>query len=91
MAGCPRLTSRIHAYGIVNIYHEFLNGTRVDVAGEKFRFEQDRLWGGIGAGGSYSWNDDAYSFYAEGLVNTSLSRISESYSLQGKIGFRVKW
>ncbi|MCJ8054248.1 autotransporter outer membrane beta-barrel domain-containing protein, partial [Shinella curvata] len=85
------LTSRVNAYGIANIYHEFLNGTRVDVAGEKFRVRQDRLWGGIGAGGTYSWNDGRYSLYAEGLLNTSLAHVGDSYSLQGKIGFRAKW
>ncbi len=84
-------TSRAHAYGIANIYREFLNGTRVDVAGEKFRFQQDRVWGGLGVGGSFSWNDDMYSVYAEGLVNTSFAHIGDSYSLQGKIGLKAKW
>lgn len=84
-------TSRAHAYGISNIYNEFLGRTRVDVSSEKFDFRKDRLWAGLGAGGSLSWNDDAYSLYAEGLVNTSLADIGNSYSLEGKIGFRAKW
>jgi outer membrane autotransporter protein len=85
------LTSRAHAYGIANIYYEFLNGTRVEVADKSFSFKKDRVWAGLGAGGSYNWNSDMYSLYAEGLVNTSLARIGDSYSLQGKVGFRVKW
>lgn len=86
-----RKSSRAHAYGIANIYQEFLSGTRVDVAGEKFRSQQDRLWGGVGVGGSFSGNDDMYSLYAEGLLNTSLANIGDSYSLQANIGFRAKW
>ncbi len=85
------LTSRLHAYGIANVHYAFLDGTRVEVAGESFDFRKDRVWGGLGAGGTYSWNDDMYSLYAEGLVNTSLARLGDSYSLQGKAGFRVKW
>lgn len=84
-------TSRAHTYGIANIYHEFLDGSRVDVAGTKFDFEKDRVWGGLGVGGSYSWNNDAYSLYAEGLANTSLASIGDSYSLQGKAGGRMRW
>lgn len=85
------LTSRLHAYGIANVHYAFLDGTRVEVAGESFDFRKDRVWGGLGAGATYSWNDDMYSLYAEGLVNTSLARLGDSYSLQGKAGFRVKW
>ena len=85
------LTSRAHAYATANIHHEFMDGTRVDVANKSFNFERDRVWGGLGAGGSYSWNDDMYSLHAEGLVNTSASHFGNSYSLQGKIGLRLKW
>ncbi|WP_170990238.1 autotransporter outer membrane beta-barrel domain-containing protein [Aquamicrobium sp. LC103] len=85
------LTNRAHVYGIANVYYEFLDGTKVDVAGDNFHFEKDRLWGGLGAGGTYSWNDDTYSLYAEGLINTSLANVGDSYSLQGKVGFQVKW
>ncbi len=85
------MTDRVNVYGIANLYYEFLDGTRVDVADVSFANRKDRLWGGIGLGGSYNWNDDKYSIYGEGLVNTSLNNFADSYSLKGNIGFRVKW
>ncbi|MGK9052551.1 autotransporter outer membrane beta-barrel domain-containing protein [Neorhizobium petrolearium] len=89
--GDDGLTSRAHTYGIANLQYEFLDGTRVDVAGENFDLRKDRLWGGLGVGGSYSWNEDRYSLYGEGLIHTSLAQIGGSYSLQGRVGLRVKW
>ncbi|MGU3401528.1 autotransporter outer membrane beta-barrel domain-containing protein [Brucellaceae bacterium D45D] len=82
---------RAHVYGIANLYYEFLEGTKVDVAGVSFASEQDRLWGGLGIGGSYNWNDDKYSIYGEGLINTSLNNFGDSYSVKGQAGFKVKW
>lgn len=85
------MTDRAHIYGIANLYYEFLQGTRVDVASTSFASEKERLWGGVGLGGSYNWNDDKYSIYGEGIVNTSLSNFGDSHSLKGNVGFRMKW
>ena len=85
------LTDRAHVYGIANLYYGFTNGTKVNVAGTQFAQEQERLWGGLGVGGSYNWNDDKYSIYGEGLVNTSLNSFGDSYTIKGNVGFRVKW
>ncbi|APY16092.1 autotransporter outer membrane beta-barrel domain-containing protein [Brucella sp. 10RB9214] len=85
------MLNRTHVYGIANLYYEFLEGTKVDVAGTSFASRNDRVWGGIGIGGSYNWNDDKYSIYGEGLVNTSLNNFADSYSIKGQLGFRVKW
>lgn len=68
-----------------------MNGTRVDLSGVSLASEKDRLWGGLGLGGSYTWDNDKYSVYGEGLVNTSLNNLGDSYSLKGNVGFRVKW
>lgn len=84
-------TNRAHVYGIANLYYEFLEGTKVDVAGISFASEKERLWGGVGVGGTYNWNDDKYSIYGESLINTSLSNFGDSYSLKGTVGFRMKW
>lgn len=83
--------SRTSVYGIANLYYEFLNGTAANVAGTPIGTEGDRLWGGLGAGGTYSWADEKFSVYGEVLANTSLESFgdSHSYSLTG--GFRVKW
>lgn len=84
-------TRRTHFYGIANLYYEFLGGTSVDVSGTKLVHEQEKLWGGIGLGGSYNWNDDRYSIYGELSAKTSLSNFADSYSVNGTAGFRVKF
>lgn len=79
------------AYGIANLYYEFLDGTSVDVSGTGFDSRNDRLWGGLGAGGSYSWGDDAYVLSGEVLVDTSLENFADSYSAQATLGLRMNW
>ena len=83
--------NRSSVYGIANLYNEFLNGTRVDVASVQFTNKNESLWAGIGLGGSYNWNDDRYSVYGEGSINTSLKNFGDSYAYKGILGFRVKW
>lgn len=90
-AGEDGATARTHAYGIANLYYEFLDASRVEVAGVALSAQNDRLWGGLGLGGSYNWSDDRYSIYGEGLVNTSLNDFGDNYKLQGNVGFRYKW
>lgn len=84
-------TNRSYVYGIANLYNEFLNGTKVDVSGVSFTNKRETLWAGIGLGGSYNWNDDKYSVYGEGSVNTSLKNFGDSYNYKGTVGFRFKW
>jgi outer membrane autotransporter protein len=85
------MMNRSYVYGIANLYHEFLDGTKVDVSNISFYNKSDRLWAGIGLGGSYNWNDDKYSLYGEGSVNSSLKNFGDSYAYKGTIGLRVKW
>lgn len=85
------LINRTYLYGIANVYYEFLDGTKVDVSGTSFASRNERLWGGIGLGGSYNWNSDKYSIYGEGSVNTSLENFADSYSYKGTLGFRVRF
>lgn len=83
--------NRSYVYGIANLYSEFLNGTKVRVDDENFINKRERVWAGIGLGGSYNWNDDKYSVYGEGSVYTSLKHFGDSYSYKGTVGLRVKW
>lgn len=85
------MLDRARVYGIANLYYEFLNGTRVNVAETAFSSRNDRLWGGLGVGSSYNWNNDLYSVYAEGLINTSLNNFADSYGVKGNLGFRMRW
>jgi fibronectin-binding autotransporter adhesin len=82
---------RSDVYGITNLYYEFLDGSSVDVAGTRFANAGDRLWGGIGAGGSFSWNNDRYALFGEASYNTSLDDVGDSDSYKGTAGFRLRW
>lgn len=81
---------RTHVYGLANLHYKFLDATKVNVAGETFANRNDRLSASLGVGGSYNWDDDKYSVYGEGLVNTSLNQFGDSYSVVGRVGFRVR-
>lgn len=85
------MIARSNIYGVGNLYYEFLNGTKVETADVTFANRNQRLWGGIGVGGSYNWNGDKYAIYGESSVNTSLSSFGDSYSYKGNVGFRMKW
>lgn len=76
-------------YAIANLYNEFLDGTRVDVAGVGFANRNERLWGGIGAGTSYSWADGKYMVYGQGMLNTSLKNFGDSYTFTATFGIRM--
>ncbi|MFC7287549.1 autotransporter outer membrane beta-barrel domain-containing protein [Herminiimonas glaciei] len=82
--------NRTRFYGIANLYNEFFNGTSVMVADRTFSSRNDRLWAGLGFGGSHSWNNDKYSVYGEASYNTSLAG-GNSYGYGGTVGMRIKW
>ncbi|MBX3598323.1 MAG: autotransporter outer membrane beta-barrel domain-containing protein [Rhizobiaceae bacterium] len=85
------LMSRRHIYGIANLYYEFMGDTNVNVSGVNFASSTEEFWGGIGFGGSYNWDDDKYSVYGEGSINTSLADFGDNYAVKGTAGLRVKW
>ncbi len=80
--------TRTNAYGITNVYYEFLGGTRVDVAGTNFASGYEKLTAGFGTGGTYKWGNDKYTVYGEALVKSSFG---DDYSVGGTAGFRAKW
>lgn len=82
---------RSDVYGIANLRYEFLNGTTVDVAGTSFANAQDRLWGGIGGGGTYSWANGRYAIFGELSYNASLNNGSDNRNYKGTGGFRLTW
>lgn len=84
-------TDRVKLYGIGNLYYEFLDGSKVDVAGTSFKQRNDRFWGGVGLGGSYDWDDDAYSVYGEVGARTSLENFGDSYDYYGTVGVRFNF
>lgn len=85
------MIDRTNVYGLANLYYEFLEGTRVDVSDTSFASRNDRIWGGIGLGGSYNWNDDKFAAYGDGAINTSLNNFGESFTYKGTVGFKIKF
>ncbi|KAA9357804.1 autotransporter outer membrane beta-barrel domain-containing protein [Ochrobactrum quorumnocens] len=85
------MTVNTNVYGIANLYQQFLGGTTVNVAGVDFDTDNDKTWGGIGAGGTYAWADNKYAIYGEGSINTALNHFADSYALKGTVGFKAKW
>lgn len=82
---------RSDIYGIANLRYEFLNGTKVDVAGTGFANAQDRLWASIGGGGTYSWANGRYAIFGEVSYNASLDNSSDNRNYKGTGGFRLTW
>ncbi|MCO4318102.1 autotransporter outer membrane beta-barrel domain-containing protein [Phyllobacterium sp. 21LDTY02-6] len=85
------LADRVQFSGVANLYYEFLEGTNVKIENVSFVSGRDDLWGGIGLGGSFDWDDARYSIFGRGTVNTSLDDIGGSYSLTGNAGFKAIW
>ena len=83
--------SRSSFYGIANLYNEFLNGFHVSVSDVEFTSRNERLWGGIGIGGTYNWSGDKYSLYGEASASTSLRNFGDSHSFGGTLGLRARW
>ncbi|MBR0872914.1 autotransporter outer membrane beta-barrel domain-containing protein [Bradyrhizobium tropiciagri] len=82
---------RSDLYAIGNLHYEFLDGSRVDVSGTGFASANDRLWGSIGGGGSYSWHNGRYTVFGEATYRASLQNAADSNSYKGTAGFRVVW
>jgi len=90
-AGAQAGGGRMHFYGIANLVHEFLDGTKVKVADTTFVSRQERLWGEAGIGGSYNTKDDRVSVYGEALVRTSLAHAGANRGYKGIVGLRIRW
>nr|WP_312010289.1 autotransporter outer membrane beta-barrel domain-containing protein [Bradyrhizobium neotropicale] len=82
---------RSDVYAIGNLHYEFLNGTRIDVASTGFANANDRLWGSIGGGGTYSWASGRYAVFGEITYRASLEDAAANHSYRGTGGFRITW
>ncbi|SDD16322.1 outer membrane autotransporter barrel domain-containing protein [Bradyrhizobium brasilense] len=83
--------ARSDLYAIGNLHYEFLDGTNVDVAGTGFASANDRLWGSIGGGGSYSWAGGRYTVFGEATYRANLQDAGDNHSYKGSAGLRVVW
>jgi outer membrane autotransporter protein len=85
------LTSTSRYYVVGNLYNEFRDETRVQVADILVTNRGGDLSTGLGLGGSYSWEDGKYILYGEGGVKTSVSDFGDRTAYHGKLGLRVTW
>lgn len=69
-----RLT-RTDLYAIANLSYEFGKGSKIEVADVKFATQNERLWGGIGTGGTIAWADGRYALYGEVSLDTTLESL----------------
>ncbi|CBJ81699.1 putative Outer membrane autotransporter barrel [Xenorhabdus bovienii str. Jollieti] len=81
-----------HLYGFININQEVLGRSDLtDVANVGFISGNDRTWGGMGTGGSYSWGNGKYLIHGEISANSSLNNFADSYDMKAKIGIKRAW
>lgn len=81
---------RLQGYGIANLTYDFLNGTSVNVGYTPLTQDAEKLWGEVGLGGTWAFND-RFSLYGEGLYSTALSDFGDSYTVRGTVGLRYTW
>ncbi|WOH74030.1 autotransporter outer membrane beta-barrel domain-containing protein [Bradyrhizobium sp. NDS-1] len=82
---------RSDVYAIGNLHYEFLNGTSIDVAGSGFASANNRLWGSIGGGGTYSWANGRYAVFGEVTYRASFDNADQNHGYKGTGGFRLTW
>ncbi|MGY6268175.1 autotransporter family protein [Achromobacter denitrificans] len=74
-----------NAYGVLNVKHEFLEGTRVGVSNVPVGSRMGRTWGGVGFGANYGWSE-RYAVYGEVAADADFSG---SYLITATAGFRM--
>ena len=72
-------------YGVANVKHEFLDGTRVRVANVPVASRMARTWGGLGLGVNYGWGG-RYALY--GQIDADAD-FSGSHVVTATAGFRM--
>jgi fibronectin-binding autotransporter adhesin len=78
-----------HLYAIANLYRDFASPAGVDVSGADLVTRNERLWAGLGIGGSLNWGP--YSVYGEVQGRSGVSHFGDSHEVTGTLGFRVNW
>ncbi|MGE4324279.1 MAG: autotransporter outer membrane beta-barrel domain-containing protein, partial [Sphingobium sp.] len=79
-----------HAYAIVNLNYEWLPDSGVKVSGTPIVNRERALWGELGLGGSYSWND-RITLYAQAAADTAVADFGNGYSVKGTAGIRIRF
>ncbi|AHK18507.1 autotransporter [Yersinia similis] len=84
-------TRRSHIYSHLDLHNEFLNGSKVQVSGIEFATRDERQSVGLGAGGTYEWQNGRYAIYGNVNLLGATRNVSDNYTVGGTIGARVSW
>lgn len=84
-------TRNAQFFGILNLYQHLVEETTVNVAQVDITHETERTWGGIGFGGSYSWDDDRYNILGEISAKSAFENMSDNHEIAGTLRARLKW
>lgn len=84
-------TSRAHVYGNVDLYNEFTNGTKIKDSGVEFSTRDERQSVGVGAGGTYEWQNGRYAVYGNVNLLSASRNVGDNHTIGGTIGARVSW
>ncbi|WP_063582647.1 autotransporter outer membrane beta-barrel domain-containing protein [Achromobacter ruhlandii] len=74
-----------NVYGVLNLKHEFLDGSRIQVADVPVVSRMSRTWGNLGVGADYAWAK-RYAVYGQFDADADFSG---SYVVTGTVGFRM--
>ena len=80
----------LHIFGIANVYNEFLDGNGLKVDDLKLTDSSSNVWGGIGIGADYKW-DDKYSVFGQVSFDGDFKAPSQNNGFKGNVGFTLKW
>jgi fibronectin-binding autotransporter adhesin len=81
----------MHLYGIANLYRGFGGSTGAVVADVPVDSRNESDWAGLGFGGAYDWAAGRYSIYGEVQASTGQTHFRDSHSVNGTLGFRMRW
>jgi fibronectin-binding autotransporter adhesin len=84
-------TAHTHVYSFTNFEYEMLDGSRANVSGAPLLRRDGRLWGQLGVGGSYSWDDSRFTAFSEISAKTALSNVGDSNDLKFSAGLRMRF
>ncbi|MGI3164845.1 autotransporter outer membrane beta-barrel domain-containing protein [Pseudooceanicola sp. 200-1SW] len=85
------LESSTNAYGIVNLYRGFGDGTTVTASQATLASDTNGWTGEIGLGGKYHWAGGKYAVFGEVTAATGLDNFGDSHAINGELGFRMTW
>lgn len=89
------VSSQSNVYGNVDLYNEFLNGSKVSVSGGApavdFSSRDERQYVGVGTGATHEWLNGRYAVYGNINLLTATHNMGDNYAVGGSVGVRLSW